>query len=112
MPCQPSNDTPVIANDSSTLASQHDDRNRSRKQEKWRHKCDHYGKFGHKIDWCYALHGRPPQSAIIAQTYPPSKPSIIETTRTLLIHVRFLNLFGVMLFLLHVILLIICLLQF
>jgi len=53
-------DIPTYADDSSILASQQDDRNRSRKPGKGRPKCDHCSKLGHKIDKCYALHGRPP----------------------------------------------------
>jgi len=78
VPCQPSNVIIVLANDFSTSTSQHDDHNRSRKLEKWRHKCDHCGKFGHKIDQCCALHGRPPRSAVVAQTNRPSQPSILD----------------------------------
>ncbi|KAG2399241.1 Ufm1-specific protease [Vigna angularis] len=35
--------------------------------------CDLCGKLGHKIDRCYALHGRPPRSIAVAQTDPPSQ---------------------------------------
>jgi len=48
VPCKPLNELHV-------LASQPDDRNRSRKPGKGRPKCDHCGKLGHKIDRCYAL---------------------------------------------------------
>ena len=75
MPCQPSADPPVRANDSFALVSHCDDRQRSRKPEKGRHKCDHCGKFGHRMDRCYALHGRPPRSAAVAHTDPSSQPS-------------------------------------
>ena len=43
--------------------------------EKGHHKCDHCGKFDHKIDWCYALRGCPPRSAAVAHTDPLSEPS-------------------------------------
>ena len=66
--CKPSIDTPIFSDDSSALASHHDDRNYSRKPEKLRHNCDHCGMFGHKIDKCYALLSRPPRSNAIAQT--------------------------------------------
>ena len=75
VPYQPSADPPIHVNDSSTLVSHRDDRHCSRKPKKGRHKCDHCGKFGHKIDRCYHLHGRPPRSAVIAHTDPPSQPS-------------------------------------
>ena len=75
VPCQPSTDPLVHANDSSALVSHRDDRQCSRKLEKGRHKCDHCGKFGHKIDRCYALHGRPSRSAAVAHTDPSSQPS-------------------------------------
>ena len=78
VPYQPFNDIHVFANDSFALASQRDDRNRSRKPEKWHHKCDHSGKLGHKIDRCYVLHGRPPQSTAIAKTGSLSQPYIVD----------------------------------
>jgi len=55
-------------NDSSALVSQHNDHNHPHKSGKGRHKCDHCGKLGHKIDKCYALHGYPPKSVAVAQT--------------------------------------------
>jgi len=57
------------------LWSQHDDCHHSRKPEKGHHKCNHYGKFGHKIDCCYVLHGCPPLSDVVAHTDPPLQPS-------------------------------------
>jgi len=53
---QPSTDTPASVDDSSALVSHRDDRTRPRKQGKGRPKCEHCGKFDHKIDKCYALH--------------------------------------------------------
>ena len=44
------------------------------------HKCDHCGKLGHKIDRCYALHGRPPKSTTIAQTAPHVQPYTMDPT--------------------------------
>jgi len=67
-----------FADDSSTLTSQRDDCNRSRKPGKGRPKCDHCAKLGHKIDRCYALHGYPPCSATVAQIDPPSQSSIVD----------------------------------
>ena len=67
MPCKPLNYTPIFTNDSSTLASQHDDCDCSCKPGNRHPKCDHYGKLGHKIDKCYALHGHPPRSDVIVQ---------------------------------------------
>jgi len=56
VPEQPNIDIPTSVDDSSTLASHHDDQTRPCKQGKGRPKCEHYGKLGHKIDKCYALH--------------------------------------------------------
>jgi len=52
----------------SAFVSQHNNRTRPHKLGKGHHKCEHYGKIGHKIDRCYALHGRPPKSVAVAQT--------------------------------------------
>ena len=81
--------------DSSALVSQHNDRTRPHKSGKGRHKCDHCGKLCHKIDRCYALHGRPPKSVAIAQT-ALVQPSIvdhtsIDTQANLLFSMKFLN---------------------
>jgi len=65
--------------DSSALVSQHNDRTHSHKSDKGRHKCDHCGKLGHKIDRCYALHGRPPKSVVVAQT-AHVQPSTVDHT--------------------------------
>jgi len=56
--------------DSSALVSQRNDRTHSRKPNKGRHKCDHCGKLGHKIDRCYALHGCPPKTVAVVQATP------------------------------------------
>jgi len=40
---------------------------------------DHCGKLGHKIERCYALHGRPPKSVAVAQT-APVQPSTVDHT--------------------------------
>jgi len=55
---------------SSALVSQRDDRTHSRKPNKGRHKCDHCGKLGHKIDRCNVLHGRPLKTAAVVQATP------------------------------------------
>jgi len=65
--------------DSSALVSQHNDRPRPHKPGKGRHKCDHCGKLGHKIDRCYSLHGRPPKSVAVAQT-AHVQPSTMDHT--------------------------------
>jgi len=65
--------------DSSALVSQHNDRTRSHKPGKRRHKYDNCGKLGHKIDICYALHGRPPKFVAVAQT-PHVQPSTMDHT--------------------------------
>ena len=84
--CKPFNDTPIFANDSSVLASEHYDHNHSRKPKKWRHKCDHCGKLGHKIDRCYALHGRSPRSVMVAQTDPVDPPSYAQADKSVIIN--------------------------
>jgi len=66
-------------NSSSSLVSQHDDRTHSRKLNKGRHKCDHCGKLDHKIDRCYALHGRPPKTVAFVQAIP-APPSTMDPT--------------------------------
>jgi len=101
---QPNTNTPASVDDSSTLASHRDNQTRPRKQGKWRPKCEHCGKLGHKIDRCYALHecehcgkpshkidrcyalhGRPSHSAVVVQTNlsPPSSigdpPSFVSS---------------------------------
>jgi len=58
----------------------------------------------HQITCAYA----PQQNGMVEH----KNNHLLETTHTLLIHVRFLNVFGVMLFLLHIISLIPCHLQF
>ena len=68
-------DTTTCADDSLVLASSRDDRNRSRKL---RPKCDHCGKLGHKIDKCYALHGRPPRSAAVVHSDPPPRSTTVD----------------------------------
>jgi len=80
--CMPSKHTIAITSqvdDSSAFVSQHNNRTRPHKSRKGRHKCDHCGKLGHKIDRCYALHGRPPKSVVVAQT-DPVQPSIVDHT--------------------------------
>ena len=104
VPEQPITDTPAFVDDSSALVSHRDDRTHPRKQGKGHPKCEHYGKIGHKIgkcyalhecehcgkpshkiDKCYILHGRPPRSATSVQTNltPPSSirdpPSFISS---------------------------------
>ena len=37
-----------------------------------------YGKFDHKIDRCYALHGCLPRSTVVAHTNPSSQPSFVD----------------------------------
>ena len=64
--------------DSSALVSQHNDRTHPHKLGKGRHKCDHCGKLGHKIDRCYVLHGRPSKS-VVAQI-APMQPSTVDRT--------------------------------
>ena len=64
--------------DSSALVSQHNDRTRSHKSCKGRHKCDHCGKLGHKIDRCYPLHGRPKSVAVVQ--IAPVQPSTVDHT--------------------------------
>ena len=66
--------------DSSALVSQHNDRTHRHKSGKGRHKCDHCGKLGHKIDRCYALHGRPPKFVAIAQTAPVQLSTMDHTS--------------------------------
>jgi len=71
-------DMPTFAYDeSSALVSQHVDHNRPRKLGKRRHKCDHCGKVGHRIDRCYVLHGHPSKSNVVVQI-PPVQP--VDTT--------------------------------
>ena len=79
VPNQPNTDTPASVDDSSTLASHRDDHTCPCKQGKKRPKCEHCGKPGHKIDKCYALHGRPPRSIAVVQTNlsPPSSTGIL-----------------------------------
>jgi len=72
-------DISTSGDDSSALVSQRDDRTRSRKPNKGRHKCDHCGKLGHKIDRSYALHGRPPKTAAVVQA-TPVPPSTMDST--------------------------------
>jgi len=72
-------DISTPSNDSSALVSQRDDCTRSRKLSKGRHKCDRCGKLGHKIDRCYALHGRPPKTAAVVQA-TPVPPSTMDPT--------------------------------
>ena len=66
--------------DSSALVSQHNDRTCPHKSGKGRHKCDHCGKLGHKIDRCYALYGRPPKSVAVAQTAPVQLSTMDHTS--------------------------------
>ena len=70
---------PSHVDDFSTLVSHHSDRTRPHKLGKGCHKCDHCGKLGHKIDKCYALHGRPPKFVVVAQT-APVQPSTMDHT--------------------------------
>jgi len=72
-------DISTSGDDSSALVSQRDDRTRFRKPNKGRHKCDHCGKLGYKIDRCYALHGRPPKTAAVVQA-TPVPPSTMDST--------------------------------
>jgi len=85
VPKQPNTDTLASVDDFSALASHRDDRTRPHKQGKGHPKCEHYGMLSHKINKCYALHGRPPRSAAVVQTnlspplstgVPPSISSI------------------------------------
>ena len=72
-------DISTSGDDSSALVSQRDDRTRSQKPNKGRHKCDHCGKLVHKIDRCYALHGHPPKTvAVVQATLVP--PSTMDST--------------------------------
>ncbi|XP_052737011.1 uncharacterized protein LOC128197982 [Vigna angularis] len=73
IPSKPVTETSPHTDDSSVMAAQHDDRSRSRKPSKGRPKCDHCGKLGHKIDRCYALHGRPPRPVAMANSDPPPR---------------------------------------
>ncbi|XP_022638981.1 uncharacterized protein LOC111242044 [Vigna radiata var. radiata] len=75
IPSKPIIETSPHIDDSSVMVAQHDDKSRSRKPGKGRPKCDHCGKLGHRIDRCYALHGRPPRSAAMANSDPPPRPA-------------------------------------
>ncbi|XP_052732283.1 uncharacterized protein LOC128196175 [Vigna angularis] len=55
------------------MAVQLDDRRRSRQPGNGRPKCDHCGKLGHKIDRCYALHGRPLRPIVMVNSDPPPR---------------------------------------
>ena len=70
---------PFVLDDSSALIFQGYDRTLPSKSGKGRHKCDHYGKLGHKIDRCYALEGRPLRFVVIAQNFPV-QPSTMDPT--------------------------------
>jgi len=79
VPCKHTTNITPHVDDSSVLVSQHNDCTRPHKSGKGRHKCDHCGKLGHKIDRCYILHGRPPKSIVVAQT-APVQPSTMDHT--------------------------------
>ena len=74
--------TPV---DSSALVSQGGDRGCFRKpggDHRSRFKCDHCHKIGHTVDRCWALHGRTPKIANVAQTTalaPVESASVSQT---------------------------------
>jgi len=72
-------DIPLPVDDSYTLIFQCYDRTRPSNSGKGHHKCGHCGKLGHKIDRCYALHGRPPRSVVVAQNVP-LQPSTMDLT--------------------------------
>ena len=72
-------DIPLSVDDSSALIYQRYDCTRPSKPGKGRHKCDHCGKLGHKIDRCYALHGRPPKSVAVVENVPV-QPSTMDST--------------------------------
>eukprot|EP00261_Vitis_vinifera_P037496 XP_019078739.1 PREDICTED: uncharacterized protein LOC100256524 isoform X2 [Vitis vinifera] len=70
--------------DSSVLASQTNSRggrsgNRGRRQ---RPQCTYCNKLGHTQDCCYQLHGRPPRTAHIAQSFDPllSRPDSVASS--------------------------------
>jgi len=63
--CKPTTDIHASIDDSSTLVSQHDDCNRPCKSDN--HKCKYCHKLGLKIDKCYVLHVRHPQSVADVQ---------------------------------------------
>ncbi|WVY93382.1 hypothetical protein V8G54_032470 [Vigna mungo] len=75
IPSKPVIETSPHSDDSSVMATQRDDKSRSRKPGKGRPKCDHCGKPGHRIDRCYAFHGRPPRSVAMANSDPPPRPA-------------------------------------
>jgi len=56
--------------DSYALVSQRDDPTHLCKSGKGRHKCDHCGNLGHKIDRYYSLHGRPSKPTTLSQIAP------------------------------------------
>jgi len=70
---------PPLADDSSSLVSQHNDCTCPHKSGKGRHKCDHCGKLDHKTDRCYALHGRPSRLGTIFQM-ALVQPSTVDLT--------------------------------
>jgi len=49
------------------MASHCDDLTCPYKHGKGHPKCEHCDKLSHKIDKCYALHGRPPRSTTVVQ---------------------------------------------
>jgi len=76
------------------LVSQHDDRNLPCKLAKGCHKCEHCHQLDHKIDRCYVLHNRPPQSVVIVQTYSQLSslnPTLFDTSGQPTILMNFSN---------------------
>ncbi|XP_022636908.1 uncharacterized protein LOC111241687 isoform X2 [Vigna radiata var. radiata] len=82
------------------MATQCDDRSRSRQPSKGRLKCDHCCKLGHKIDRFYALHGRPPRPIAMANFDPPPRspsadhPTSSNTINNLALFQEFLRWYG------------------
>ena len=77
MPCKASIEIPssTSTTNSSTLVSQDDDLNYSRKPGKSRPKCYHCGTTRLMIDWCYVVHGHLDWSIVVAQTAPSPSPT-------------------------------------
>jgi len=79
VPSKHTTDITPHVDDYSTLVFYDNARTRPHKPSKRRHKCDHCGKLGHKIDRCYALQGRPPKSLVVAQI-ALVQPSTVDHT--------------------------------